>query len=290
MSTTSKTREMNRRIIVETVRRIAGGSADARALLPTAKRESNFAHRVDAKHEADIKGATKVFERLKDTTYKNNPWRNSPALWQTSRGLFQMMVPYHVTKFGEDWAPTVLWHPVAATIAAARIFNRLAAAGAKNMCEIRSGWAGGPGYWNRDPKFDKRCASLRSRLESMGLPVSLADKPVAEFGLQPFGRYPKANDNAVINAISKELGIPGIGNKGSATLNYPENYDTVWPDTSTPQTTPHTTPGQTPSETPSTPGGETQTTPQDGGISGGTLAVLGALGLIGGAIVGLHGR
>lgn len=224
MSTSNATRTMNQAIIGATVRAVAGQNADPRVLLPTAKRESAFAHRVDAKHPADVEGAKRVFARVKDTTYKNNRWRNRPELWATSRGLFQLMVPYHVTKLGADWAPTVLWHPIAATFAAARLVNRLVASGAKNMCQVRSGWAGGTKFIANDPDFERRCQSLQNRLKSMGYPTDLAFRPIEQFGLAPFGTGPKSNDNAVINALSAKWGIPGIGHKGDQTLNYPENY------------------------------------------------------------------
>lgn len=277
---TSATREANRRIILRTVAEIAGPTADGRVLLPTAKRESNFNHRVDAKHSADVDGATQVFNRLRDTTYKVNLWRDRPELWQTSRGLFQLMVPYHVTKLGADWAPTVLWHPVAATIAAARLINRLAAAGAKNMCEVRSGWAGGPGYWTRDPTFAERCASLRNRLQAMGLPVELADRPISSFGLAPFGTGPKGSDNAVINALSAKFGIPGIGARGDKTLSYPEDYAGAQVPDTTPQTTP-SKPKETPKQTPHTP--QTPTKPK---FRAGNVAMFSAIAVLIGAWLG----
>lgn len=219
MTVTNATRIRNRDVIVRTLRYVAPDS-DPRALLPSAQRESNFVHKIDATHPADVEGAKKAFERNKDGLFKNNPWVAVPSLWATSRGMFQFMPANHLHRFDPNADPRVLWHPVVNTIVAARLFNKHVQAGAKNLCDVRSGWAGGTKYWEKDPKYAERCKSLKNRLVSMGFPESLATVPTSYFKLDAFGTGPQKWDRDLVAHISRQMGLSDMVPAASI----PENW------------------------------------------------------------------
>lgn len=200
------TRDLNRRIIKETIEYVSPG-ADASPLLAFALRESNFNHRVDSKNQADIEAGKRAFDRNLARSYSQNRWRNEPGLWHTSRGLFQFVVANHLLRWDRNADPRVLWHPVVSTIVAARLWNRMVQQGASTVCDMRSGWAGGPGYWRKDPNYQQRCESLRARLVRMGFDPSLADRDAKSFGYEVFGTGPQPWDAAVVAQVS---GVNGI--------------------------------------------------------------------------------
>ena len=211
--TTKVNREVNLRVIAETVREFAGPNADPRGLMTIAKRESGLNHHVDARLSEDVNGAKRAWARHKDSTYKNSPYRGNPELFFTSRGLYQLMVPYHLLRIGPNMDPRILWNPIWATIAAARNWNTIVRKyGVGNLCQMRSAWALGGSRWRKDKDFARRCASVKNRVASMGFPADVATKSIQSFGLRGFGEGPQASDLAKVKAIAARTltrtGIP----------------------------------------------------------------------------------
>lgn len=203
MTVSRQTRLCNSAAIAVTLKAWAPGS-DPRALQTMSWRESRWSH----KAEGDKAAAARAFVKNRHK-WVANPWVDQPALWAASRGLFQLMVPYHLQRWSRTAHPYALFHPVISTVAAARLWNRAQQMGAKNMADVRIVWAYGrlrfkPG----DPEYDKRVATTRARLGKLGFPESLLYKPIADFGLAPFGRGPQPDQDAKLAQIAGAIGLP----------------------------------------------------------------------------------
>lgn len=210
---TSQTKRANLRAIGETVNWFAPGG-DWRGLHSIAARESALNHTVAARSEADRKGARRAWDRRmrEELESHGNPYtgpeyqHEEPGGWFNSYGLFQLMAPYHVPKW--DWRapPSVLLHPVIATVAAARLWNRGVRAGAKNLCELRSFWK--YGRMGADPDPEKRCRSVQANLRKLGYSPTLALVPIEQFGLGGFGTGPQSDDQEKVQDVVGVLGLP----------------------------------------------------------------------------------
>ncbi len=180
---------------------------DHRGLHTIAKRESNLNHWVESTHPSDREGAIRAFARNRSKFLaEGNPWLDQPELWYLSLGLFQLMVPNHLARWDSVAHPDVLRHPVVATVAAGRLWNRAIQRGAKNLCDMRSLWARG-NLTTKDPRYAERCASVRKRLKSLGYPESLADRSLESFGLQGFGTATTEDQYEKLWIVSRSLGI-----------------------------------------------------------------------------------
>lgn len=214
--TTAETKRANLRAIQETVKWFAPGG-DWRGLHVFATRESAMNHNAVAQHPSDAAGAERAWKaRMRDKYIANgNPYVTTDRMhsnaggWWNSFGLYQMMAPYHVQRWSWQSPPSILFHPVIATVIAARLWNRGVQLGARNLCDLRSFWK--YGRLGNDPDYDKRCASLRERLGRMGYPQSLATKPLASFGLASFGRAPTSGQAEMARDVSDVLGLPSSG-------------------------------------------------------------------------------
>ncbi len=216
MAVSRTTRRCNQLAIAATCKAWAPGS-DPRGLITIAWRESRWNHLA----EGDAAAAARAFERSKGK-WSANPYVGSPGLWAASRGLFQLMTAYHLQRWDRMAHPWALYHPVVATVPAARLWNRAAQLGAKNYLDARIVWAYGslkhkPG----DPQYEKRVKTTRARLAALGYPESLATKPIAAFGLSPFGRGTQPGQEGKLAAISKALGLP---QSPPPTETMPENW------------------------------------------------------------------
>ena len=228
----AETKRANLRAIQETVNWFAPGG-DWRGLYLFAMRESGMNHYAVAQHPADAKGAERAWKaRMRDKYIAHgNPYVTSDRMhsgeggWWNSYGLYQLMAPYHVQRWSWTASPSVLFHPVIATVIAARLWNRGVQLGARNLCDLRSFWK--YGRLGADPDYDKRCASLRARLGRMGHPQSLADKPLTAFGLRAFGSGPAAGTGEMVRDVADMVGLPstgaapmewGNGHEGDATI------------------------------------------------------------------------
>lgn len=212
----SQTKRANLRAIGETVNWFSPGG-DWRGLHAIATRESNLNHAVAARSQADRKGARKAWDKRMRSELEShgNPFigpeyqHEEPGGWFNSFGLFQLMAPYHVAKWGWRAPPSVLLHPVIATVAAARLWNRGVRAGAKNLCELRSFWK--YGRMGVDPTPEKRCRDTQENLRALGYSPTLALKPLREFGLEGFGTAPQSNDAERFADVVDVLGLPRDG-------------------------------------------------------------------------------
>ena len=210
---TRETKAANLRAIKETVNWWSPGG-DWRGLHSIAKRESGMNHYIAARSQADRQGARRAWDNrmraaLED---KGNPYtgpeyqHEERGGWFNSHGLFQMMAPYHVPKWSWTAPPSVLNHPIIATVIAARLWNRGVRAGAKTLCELRSYWK--YGRLGVDPTPTQRCQNTKARLEAMGYPRSMADRPLSSFKLSGFGTAPQSNDQENFADVADLLGLP----------------------------------------------------------------------------------
>lgn len=198
--------------IIDTVRNWTGGQGDARPLISIADRESAF----NPKAEGDMGVAAKVWEREKPRFERlGNPWTHLDHDWSASRGLYQLMVPYHLPKWDEHAHPLVLENPVVATIVAARLFNTAHRMGAKTPVDVRMVWAfGGDGLRidHTDSRYVTRLKMETERMEKLGFPGSLATEPLVNLKLKAFGTDHQNGQEAKANALSEVLGFgPIIG-------------------------------------------------------------------------------
>lgn len=142
------------------------GPAEWRPLWSIAKRESAANYMVEHRLPADAAGATKVWQRLQNTTYKSNPYRD-PALWGVGRGPWGMMTPYYVSRWDADASPLVLHHPWVASVVALRTVAGIVRSGAQNWTQVNEAWASG--RWSRDSEGARdRAARFRARLDRDG--------------------------------------------------------------------------------------------------------------------------
>lgn len=180
---------------------------DHRGLHTIAKRESNLNHFVESTHPSDREGAIRAFARNRSKFLaEGNPWLDQPELWYLSLGLYQLMIPNHLARWDSVAHPDVLRHPVVATVAAGRLWNRAIKKGAKNLCDLRSFWARG-NLTTKDPRYAERCASVRKRLKSLGYPDSFAERSLESFGLQGFGTATTEDQYEKLWIVSRALGI-----------------------------------------------------------------------------------
>jgi hypothetical protein len=136
----------------------------------------------------------------------------NPGGWFNSHGLYQLMAPYHVPKW--DWRapPSVLLNPVISTVIGGRLWNRAAAAGARNLCDVRTFWKFG--RLVDDDAAARRCDDTMARLESLGYPGDLALRPLEAWGLEGFGTGPEPDDAERLADALDELGLPADGSIG----------------------------------------------------------------------------
>lgn len=196
--------------IIDTVRNWTGGQGDARPLISIADRESAF----NPKAEGDMGVAAKVWEREKPRFERaGNPWTHLDREWSASRGLYQLMVPYHMPKWNEQAHPLVFENPIVATIVAARLINTAHRMGAKTPVDVRMIWAfGGDGLRiaHTDPRYVSRLKLETERMTKLGFSPSLATEPISNLRLQAFGTEHQEGQEAKANALSEVLGFGPI--------------------------------------------------------------------------------
>jgi hypothetical protein len=187
-----------------TVAVVTGGTGNPDPLVSIAKRESAFNHLAIG----DETIAAEVFERDREKIRENgSPWTDDPDAWAGSFGLFQLMAPYETQRWRADAHPSVLFHPVIATILAMRKWNRAIALGAQNAVDVRMVWAfGGDGLdiAKTDERYTSRVASERKRWRDLGL----SGDPLDE--VRPFanaGTVQTANQQGQARTASERLGI-----------------------------------------------------------------------------------
>jgi len=172
-------------ILLSALKQVAG-PAEWRPLWSIAKRESAGNYMVEHKLPADAAGATKVWNRLKDSTYKSNPYRD-PALWSVGRGPWGMMTPYYVSRWDADASPLILHHPWIASVIALRTVGSIAKSGASTWTQVNEAWASG--RWNRDSEGARdRAQRFRARLDRDGWGHLADARPVvsdAGWGTRP---------------------------------------------------------------------------------------------------------
>jgi hypothetical protein len=152
-------------VLLGALKTVAQG-AEWRPLWSIAKRESAANYMVEHRLPADAQGATKVWERLKDTTYRDNPQRD-PALWSVGRGPWGMMTPYYVSRWDALADPRILHHPFVASVVALRTVASIVASGARTWTQVNEAWASGK--WDRDSEGARdRARRFRERLERDG--------------------------------------------------------------------------------------------------------------------------
>lgn len=221
MAVSKKTRECNAKAIRETCRRWAPGS-DPRGLLAFAWRESNWNHMA----AGDQAAASRAFSKHKGQRWvQANPWVGDPSLWGASRGLFQMMPVFHLQRWDPSANPLALHHPVIATIAAGRLWNRAVQMGAKNLIDVRIVWGYGQlKHRKGSPQWDQRLISTRKRLILLGYPADLAEQPISAWKMSAFARGPQPGQADQMALIARSLGLPTSPPPAQAV---PENYSCV---------------------------------------------------------------
>lgn len=222
-----------------TVAVITGGTGNADPLVSIAKRESNFNHLAIG----DRATALAVFERDREKIReKGSPWTDDTEAWAGSMGLFQFMAAYETQKWRVDAHPSVLFHPVIATIMAMRKWNRAIDLGAENSVDVRMVWAfGADGL--QIPRSDKRYTSRveleRKRWRLLGLSGDPLD-PVDKFANA--GTVQSANQQNQVRAASERLGISAVTIPDRHWQPHDANLD--------PETETDTTPASRPSSLP----------------------------------------
>lgn len=215
---TTKTTRASNKIAIEHTCEIWSPGSDPRGLIEIAWRESKWSH----KAEGDNVIALQAFDRQREKLEKvGNPWVGDRSLWGASRGLFQAMAVYNVARWDPVSHPWAFFHPVVATAAAARLWNRGIAAGCKNMNDLRILWGyGSLKFKPGDSEYDRRVADTKDRLRRLGYPENLAEKPLLEFGLVGFGDGPQIKSGSesedfddqydFLSGISVNLGLPTV--------------------------------------------------------------------------------
>lgn len=208
--TTQATKDSNIRAIAETVNTFSPGGNPG-WLLSFARRESGYNHMARAKSQADATGAEKAWQRNKSQfVAQGNPWISDiEKAWLTSWGLYQLMTPNQLQRWSWTAHPRVLQNPVVATVIAARLFNRAAQRGAKNLCDVREIWATGNLTGKGGAKYRERCESERNRFALLGLPVDAVDWPLSKWGMGGFGTKDAINQNDLYRVVAQRLGLPG---------------------------------------------------------------------------------
>lgn len=176
--------------------------AEYRPLLAIATRESGLNYMVEHRLPADASGARKVWERLKGTTYAENPFRGDASLWTVGRGPFGMMTPYYVARWSRTASPLLLHHPYVSSVVAWRTVASMVRSGARNWTEVNEGWASGRPR-NASEGAKGRAERFRERLERAGVGF-LADRaPPAS----PWGREgDQDGQGAAVLELSREGG------------------------------------------------------------------------------------
>jgi hypothetical protein len=216
-----------------TVAVVTGGTGDPDPLISIAKRESNFNHLAVGDEEIAAKVFDRDREKIRD---KGSPWTDDPDAWAGSFGLFQLMAPYETQRWRADAHPSVLFHPVIATILAMRKWNRAIDLGAQNAVDVRMVWAfGGDGLAidKADERYTTRVASERKRWRDLGLPGDPLD-PVKRFANA--GTVTTANQQSQARTASERLGISLV----STPDRHWEPHTNTTPETDDP--TPNTSP------------------------------------------------
>lgn len=146
--------------------KVTAQGAEWRPLWSIAKRESSANYMMEHKLQADAEGATEVWDRLKDSVYKDNPHRDA-SLWSVGRGPWGMMTPYYVSRWDHNADPRILHHPFVASVVALRTVASIVAGGAQTWTQVNEAWASG--RWDRDSEGSRdRARRFRERLERDG--------------------------------------------------------------------------------------------------------------------------
>lgn len=214
-------------MIAVTVAEWTNGAADWRILGSIAQRESNFVPTATG----DVAIAKTVWERLKPTfVEKRNPYTNLDADFSASRGLYQMMVPYHLPKWSWRAHPLALNHPVVATVMAGRLVHAILKAGARNAVDVRMVWAYGTDGLQiprTDERYISRLESEENRMQKLGWPRELATSPLQAYNWRAFGLGEERGQDAKALALAQQLGLPPwAGASGNDTP--PSDNDSGW--------------------------------------------------------------
>lgn len=205
--------------IATIVNRWTRGAGDPRILISIAQRESGF----NPTAAGDIASATGVWKDVKaQFVAHKNPYVADDAAFGASRGLYQLMVPYHLQKWSWTANPLALNHPVIATIVAGRLVNTIRGMGGKNAVDVRMVWKHGPSglkIAKDDPRYIDRRDREIERMKGLGFPEGLALAPLNPAAWAPFGLREESQQNDRALMIANELGMGSWpGGPGSSTI------------------------------------------------------------------------